>query len=299
MTQKFVPLTPPVVIPGSSYFVVMGKVNDHYHVQVRRGNTVLSIVPIHTLDVSEIAAIVYNEIKIPMFNMFSVMKAVGRLLNLLESGTPYVPSSQETESLPEATKSDVSISITPETEEVQEKNEISVTKEEPVEFAVEKKKLEISKLTLEEKWKRAVAHLNLIFGLVTTILRDQYGDSAVRSFWDSYSEQLAKIWKASAAASFESKIVNIVHWAEVIGINIVTVDFNSEKFLGEVPKCLFKERSEALKDLGINLSFDFPCTLCWMQFSKVSEILGLSFKLDKKDDRCIFQLTKQPPAIRL
>jgi len=309
LSQAFTPLTPPVVIPGSSYFVVLGKLGDRYHVQIRRGKTVVSLVPIYSLDVSEISAIVYSEIKIPMFNMLSVMKAVGRLLNYLESGTPYTPppTEQPATSVTEPVREQIPPPTPPEKEEhrpiemVEEKVELpkeSITVQ-SIEFAKEEAKKEISNLTLEEKWKRAVANLDLIMGLLTTLLREKYGDTAVRNFWDQYAEYLAKLWKASAAASFESKIVNLVHWAEVMGINIVTVEFNSQHFVGEVPKCLLNERTTTIKQLGLDLPNDFPCNMCWMIFSKVSDALGITYKLDKKDKRCIFKFEKPTSGIRL
>ncbi|MHA1859921.1 MAG: hypothetical protein ACTSVF_02350 [Candidatus Asgardarchaeia archaeon] len=286
---KFVPLTPPVVIPGSSYHIQLGQITNNFYVRVIRGNTVTSLVPIMSLDPNEVAASVYSEIKIPMFNMFSLMKAVGRLLNLYRSGIPPAEIS---------------------TTEIEEKNVVEeLPKEKDVFTRAEQEKSEsneleqymgeVKRLNYEEKWKRAVATVNLVLGIASNYIRKSYGDAAVQGFWDYYTDSLSDLWKRAGVSSFQSKIVRIIQWVESLGINVIPERFTQDSFVGEVRKCLFKERTIALKSLGFEVPPDFPCSFCWLQLSKTTEALGLSFKMDRKEKSCIIEISSKRVVIRL
>ena len=323
-SESFVPLTPPVTIPGSSYFIQMGTIGSAYYVRVARGKTIIGMVPLHSFDLNEVTAVVYSTLKIPMFNMLSGMKAVGRMLNYFESNTERRPvggpvpiqhpkpqpqtrprsetvSSEPPSTLDLPTKSSESGSLKP----IRFSDAIkSSRREEAPSRDVSSSAVTMEKphLPYEEKWKRAVATIDLLIGVISTYLRQQHGDNEVTAFWEFHDNVVANLWKKAGLSSFDAKIVKIVNWAEVLGLNFSAIDLRANSFYGEVKPCLLKERSEAVRDLGLDLPPDFPCNICWHQFAKITSTLGLEFKHNRDKDKCEFWISERktrPSPLRL
>lgn len=325
-SDSFVPLTPPVTIPGSSYFIQLGTVGTAYYVRVARGKTIIGLVPLHSFDLNEVTAIVYSTLKIPMFNMLSVMKAVGRMLNFFESNVERKPvggpipiqqsepqpteSSQPSQSTASTSAPPSTLDIPTDSSDTQSlqpirfsdaikssiKKEPSPTqKEEPLQQVSIKEK---AHLPFEEKWKRAVATIDLLIGIISTYLRQQHGDNEVTAFWEFHNNIIADLWKNAGLSSFDSKIVKIVNWAEVLGLNFSSFDLRSDSFYGEVNPCLLKERSEAVRELGLDLPPDFPCNICWHQFAKITSTLGLEFKHNRDNEKCEFWISEKKKKSR-
>ena len=325
-SESFVPLTPPVTIPGSSYFIQLGTIGSAYYVQVARGKTIIGLVPLHSFDLNEVTAIVYSTLKIPMFNMLSVMKAVGRMLNYFESNTEKRPvggpvsvqqSKTESTSPPKppvkSSEPPSTLDLPTESSETEELKPIrfsdaikeSFKEEAPVEIPIEKVSSETEKsiekkiskekphLPYEEKWKRAVATIDLLIGVISTYLRQQHGDNEVTAFWEFHDNVIARLWNKAGISSFDAKIVKIVNWAEVLGLNFSAIDLRTDSFYGEVKPCLLKERSEAVRNLGLDLPPNFPCNVCWHQFAKITSTLGLDFKHNRDKEKCEFWISKK------
>lgn len=318
-SESFVPLTPPVTIPGSSYFIQLGTVGSAYYVRVARGKTVIGMVPLHSFDLNEVTAMVYSTLKIPMFNMLSVMKAVGRMLNYFESNVEQKPVGgpvpiQQSEPQPSSKPQPEAISSEPPstldlpTESTETKSlepirfsdaikaslkEETTTKAPPKEVPLSTTTREKPHLPYEEKWKRAVATINLLIGVISTYLRQQHGDNEVTDFWNFHDNVVANLWKKAGLSSFDAKIVKIVNWAEVLGLNFSAIDLRADSFYGEVKPCLLKERSEAVRDLGLDLPPDFPCNICWHQFAKITSTLGLEFKHNRDGEKCEFWISER------
>ncbi len=305
-TRQFVPLTPPVVIPGSSYAIQIGHIDGVYHVQIKRGPSVIATVKLYSLDINEITAVVYSSMKLPMFNMFNIAKAVGRALNALESNIEKQPygepisveemeqrpqmkySTHPPQSAPSTTPSE-SASRSPSfpsqrTEEPPKTLEGLIKRQKEIEER--KKEVKIEKLSLEEKWERSVATINLILALSSKFLSERYGMNAVEEFWEYYAKANAEIWKNIPLSSFEETISNIINWLEIQGIQFSQYTIENETFQGIIDDCLFKKRAESLKNLGITLPEGFPCTLCKAQLSHICDVLNLHFDLEKEATYC-------------
>lgn len=312
-TREFIPLTPPVGIPGSSYSIQIGHINGVYHVQIKRGRSVIATVKLYSLDINEITAVVYSSMKLPMFNMYNISKAVGRALNALESNIekqPYgEPISVESNQTAHEYKA-------PPTKPVTESHQFTSSEQpSPVKQPVsqytkstpktleglikqEKEKIEksstakIEHLSLEEKWERSVATINLILAFVNTFLKEKYGDDAVKAFWEYYASSNAKLWQSMPIDSLDEAISNIVQWLEIHGVVFSQYSFENNIFQGIVDDCLFKKRSDSLRSLGFSIPEELPCELCKYQLSKICEILNLSFSHEKEGTYC--KITFQP-----
>ncbi|MCD6515339.1 MAG: hypothetical protein J7L07_10485 [Candidatus Odinarchaeota archaeon] len=305
-SKQFIPLTPPIGIPGSSYSIQIGVIDGVYHVKIKRGDTVVDIVKIYTLDINEITAIVYSSMKLPMFNMFSIMRAVGRALNALEENIekrPYsepIPVEKSSMETPREVRTD--IQNLPQTQEVSQEFKtmekpktfekmVEIARKKPVDEYPVKKTIE--RISIDEKWTRAVATIDLILSIIGNFLKERYGENVVKDFWDYLSNVVSNLWKKAELHSFEEKIVNIVHWLESQGISFSEINMEANSFEGKVKDCLFKKRADALKNINISLPYNFPCGICWLQLSKICDALDLTLKLDKIDNECTFVISEK------
>jgi hypothetical protein len=93
VSKDFVPASSLAPVPGSSYSVRLGKIDDKWAIRVYRGQQILTTEIIGELDPNIMVTVVQSAISLPSYSPYHIVRAVSPLIREARSG--YVPPVRE------------------------------------------------------------------------------------------------------------------------------------------------------------------------------------------------------------
>nr|MDO8081656.1 hypothetical protein [Candidatus Freyarchaeota archaeon] len=80
-TLIFEPWSRKASIAGSSYIVQIGKVDDYWSIAIFRGNDLISVKKVGTLDPNVLTSIISSSISLPLISPYSIVRSLGNIIN--------------------------------------------------------------------------------------------------------------------------------------------------------------------------------------------------------------------------
>lgn len=80
-TVVFEPWSRKASIAGSSYIVQIGKVDDYWSIAIFRGNELISVKKVGTLDPNVLTSIISSSISLPLISPYSIVRSIGNIIN--------------------------------------------------------------------------------------------------------------------------------------------------------------------------------------------------------------------------
>ncbi|WXG41312.1 MAG: hypothetical protein WED07_11200 [Candidatus Freyarchaeum deiterrae] len=80
-TVVFEPWSRKASIAGSSYIVQIGKVDDYWSIAIFRGNDLISVKKVGTLDPNVLTSIISSSISLPLISPYSIVRSLGNIIN--------------------------------------------------------------------------------------------------------------------------------------------------------------------------------------------------------------------------
>ncbi|MFB0561736.1 MAG: hypothetical protein ACETWM_11060 [Candidatus Lokiarchaeia archaeon] len=80
-TVLFEPYSRKASIAGSSYIVQIGKVDDYWSIAIFRGNNLLSVKKVGTLDPNVLTSVIGSSISLPLISPYSIARSLGNIIN--------------------------------------------------------------------------------------------------------------------------------------------------------------------------------------------------------------------------
>lgn len=80
-TVIFEPWSRKASIAGSSYIVQIGKVDDYWSIAIFRGNDLVSVKKVGTLDPNVLTSIISSSISLPLISPYSIVRSIANIIN--------------------------------------------------------------------------------------------------------------------------------------------------------------------------------------------------------------------------
>jgi hypothetical protein len=99
-TVVFEPWSRKASIAGSSYIVQLGKVDDYWSIAIFRGNELVSVKKVGTLDPNVLTSIISSSISLPLISPYQIVRSLGSIINeakVRKYPLTYTPSPEEGE----------------------------------------------------------------------------------------------------------------------------------------------------------------------------------------------------------
>ncbi len=80
-TVVFEPWSRKASIPGSSYIVQIGKVDDYWSIAIFRGKDIVAVKKTGTLDPNVLTSVIGSSISLPLISPYSIARSLGNLIN--------------------------------------------------------------------------------------------------------------------------------------------------------------------------------------------------------------------------
>jgi hypothetical protein len=110
-TVVFEPWSRKASIAGSSYIVQIGKVDDYWSIAIFRGNELISVKKVGTLDPNVLTSIISSSISLPLISPYSIVRSIGNIINeakVRKYPLTYTPSPEEQPKAPAPSPTQVS-----------------------------------------------------------------------------------------------------------------------------------------------------------------------------------------------
>lgn len=323
MSKDFVPASSLAPVPGSSYSVRLGKIDDKWAIRVYRGQQILTTEIIGELDPNIMVTVVQSAISLPSYSPYHIVRAVSPLIREARSG--YVPPVREgsAEVAPRpAVYSNAAVTqsaSTPTTQEsrqsVQEptiepdvqQSATPTAQKAPLRAAppleslhVEKprvqKRLVLEPIKPEELVERTFSSLMFYFGLAVTYVYNNYGEKSAARMWQ-YLEEVSELTQEKRKGeSFEDFIKRRVEEDTVLGIEHNVVEFYDDRFVSRIKNCEFRQNVVELEKSATRFQQDLPCLLCQSMWRGSCRGMGYQFQLTRQKEMC--EITVEKPGAK-